>query len=166
MAATAEPGDYGWVDIDNYGNFYNLTRLMLANGHRRIAFINGDEDFTYALFRHRGVMDAIADGGLRKDTMKVFNSLHPMGDAGYKLTHMALADPKVTAIIYSSTLMAVEGHAAIVRSDPARKIAVATMDDELHYIDLTPLRRPVHYRALVAARRRSGADRRVGPPVQ
>ena len=130
-------GDYGWVDIDNYGNFYNLTRLMLANGHRRIAFINGDEAYTYAIFRRRGVMDALADGGFPRDSVKVFNSLHPMGDAGYKLTHQALSDPKVTAILYSSTLMAVEGHAAIVRSDPGRKLAIGTMDDELHYIDLT-----------------------------
>ncbi len=130
-------GEYGWVDVDNYGNFYNLTRLMLANGHRRIAFINGDEAYTYAIFRRRGVLDALADGGFGADSVKVFNSLHPMGDAGYKLTHLALSDPDVTAILYSSTLMAVEGHAAIVRSAAERRLAVATMDDGLHYIDLT-----------------------------
>ena len=130
--------DYAWVDIDNYGNFYKLTRLMLANGHRHIAFINGDETFTYALFRRRGVMDAIADAGFSKDSVRIFNSLHPMGDAGYKLTHLALSDPAITAIIYSSTILAVEGHSAIVRNDPNRKLAIATMDDELHYIDLTP----------------------------
>jgi LacI family transcriptional regulator len=131
-------GPYGWVDIDNYGNFYNLMRLMLANGHRHIAFINGDESFTYAQYRRRGVADAIADAGLPPDTVRVYNSLHPMGDAGFKLTTMALSDPKVTAILYSSTLMAVEGHAAVVRSAAGRKLVVATMDDELHYIDLTP----------------------------
>ncbi|MEO6012119.1 MAG: substrate-binding domain-containing protein [Devosia sp.] len=130
--------DYGWVDIDNYGNFYNLTRLMISNGHKRIAFINGDEAFAYALWRHRAVRDAIADAGLAPSALKVFNSLHPMGDAGYKLTHLALNDPKVTALIYSSSLMAVEGHAAVVRSGMDRNVAVATMDDELHYIDLTP----------------------------
>src|SRR5205085_678761 len=54
------------------------------------------------------------------------------------LTTQALSDPKVTAILYSSTLMAVEGHAAVVRSAGKRNIAVGTMDDELHYIDLTP----------------------------
>ena len=60
-----------------------------------------------------------------------------MGDAGFKLTSLALADPKVTAILYSSTLMAVEGHAAIARAG-RHALAVATMDDELHYIDLSP----------------------------
>jgi LacI family transcriptional regulator len=131
-------GEYGWVDIDNYGNFYNLTRLLLANGHRHIAFINGDEAFTYALYRHRGVADALSDGGVSASAVRFYNSLHPMGEAGFRLTEQAVADPKITAIIYSSALMAVEGHAAIVRSAGDRNIAVATMDDELHYIDLSP----------------------------
>jgi LacI family transcriptional regulator len=130
-------GEYGWVDIDNYGNFYNLTRLLLANGHRHIAFVNGDEAFTYALYRRRAVADAVADGGFPEETVRIYNSLHPMGEAGFKLTSIALADPRVTAILYSSALMAVEGHAAVVRSS-ARDIAIATMDDELHYLDLSP----------------------------
>lgn len=126
---------YGWVDVDNYGNFYNLTRLMLANGHRHLAFINGDETFTYALYRRRGVVDALVDGGFSPDDLLVLNSRHPMGDAGSRLTEAALADGQVTAILYSSTLMAVEGHAAVQAS--GRSIDVASMDDELHYIDLS-----------------------------
>lgn len=126
---------YGWVDVDNYGNFYNLTRLMLANGHRRLAFVNGDEAFTYALYRRRGVIDALVDGGFSPDDLLVLNSRHPMGDAGSRLTEAALADRGVTAILYSSTLMAVEGHAAVQAS--GRSVDVASMDDELHYIDLS-----------------------------
>lgn len=133
----ARSDEYGWVDVDNYGNFYQLTRLLLANGHGRLAFINGDEHFTYALYRRQGMIDALIDGGYSPADVKVFNSLHPMGDAGFKLTEAALADPKVTAIVYSSTLMAIEGHTAIARS--GRDIAVASMDDELHYIDLSSL---------------------------
>jgi LacI family transcriptional regulator len=132
----ARNAEYGWVDIDNYGNFYKLTRLLLANGHRHLAFVNGDEHFNYAIYRRRGVVDALIDAGRSPADVKVFNSLHPMGEAGFKLTTTALADPKVTAILYSSTLMAVEGYAAIARS--GREVAVATMDDELHYIDLSP----------------------------
>lgn len=132
----AREAEYGWVDVDNYGNFYNLTRLLIANGHNRIAFVNGDEHFNYAIHRRCGVFDALIDAGRSPADIKVFNSLHPMGEAGFQLTTTALADPKVTAILYSSTLMAVEGHAAVVRS--GRDVAVATMDDELHYIDLSP----------------------------
>jgi LacI family transcriptional regulator len=34
--------------------------------------------------------------------------------------------------------MAVEGHAAVARIAGGRRLDIATMDDELHYIDLTP----------------------------
>src|SRR5688572_1486042 len=141
----ARSAEYGWVDIDNYANFYNLTRLMIANGHRHIAFINGDEHFTYALYRRRGVVDALIDGGLSPTNVTVLNSLHPMGEAGFKLTTQALSDPRVTAILYSSTLMAVEGHAAVVRAGGGRKLEIATMDDELHYIDLSPFAEQFSY---------------------
>ena len=128
-------GRYGWVDVDNYGNFYRLARLMVANGHRRIAFINGDEHYTYALYRRRGVADAIADLGLPAAAVSYFAARHPMGDAGFALTSQALEDGAVTAIIYSSTLMAMESHPAIQQS--GRALSVATMDDELHYLNLS-----------------------------
>jgi LacI family transcriptional regulator len=130
---------YGWVDMDNYGNFYRLARLLVANGHRRIAFINGDEAFNYALYRHRAVRHAVADAGLPADTVTVYNSAHPMGDAGFRLTREALADPAVTAIIYSSVLLLVEGYEAWAAAPPrqGRPIALATMDDVLRHIDRT-----------------------------
>jgi LacI family transcriptional regulator len=41
----------------------------------------------------------------------------------------------VTAVIYSSILMAIEGQAAIDQAGRG-DIVVATMDDELHYLDV------------------------------
>lgn len=135
----AREDQYGWVDVDNYGNFYRLARLLVANGHRQIAFINGDEHFTYALHRRRGATDALVDGGLSPTALKVLSTVHPMGGAGFRLTQQALAEPGVTAILYSSALMAVEGHAAVLQAGGGGQTAVATMDDQLHYLDLTPL---------------------------
>ncbi len=126
---------YGWVDVDNYGNFYRLTRLLIANGHRRIAFINGDARYTYALYRERGVRAAVRDAGLPTDALAVYNGVHPMGGSGLRLTTQALDDADVTALLYSSTIMAVEGPRAVAGS--GREIAIATMDDQLHYIDLS-----------------------------
>ena len=126
---------YAWVDVDNYDCFYRLFRLLVANGHKRLAFINGDERFNYALYRARAARHAIADGGLPAGALTVLNSDHPMGDAGYRLTERALEDAAVSAIVYSSSLMAVEGQAALQRAD-GRDIALASMDDSLHYLDL------------------------------
>jgi len=131
---------YGWVDIDNFGNFYDLTRLMIANGHRNIAFINGDETYSYAIARRKGVEAAVADMGLAPNSIKTFSTVHPMTDAGFQLTEQAISDPGVTALLYSSSLMAVEGYAAIMRAGrvvDGIDMAVGTMDDQLHYLDLS-----------------------------
>lgn len=138
---------YGWVDIDNYGIFRDLTRLMVLNGHQDIALINGDERFTFASSRRQGAEDALEELGLPRERLRVFNALHPMGDAGFQLTSAALEDPKVSAIIYSSALMAVEGQPALVRAGrkPGSSIAIASMDDELHYIDLSPFSGVISY---------------------
>ncbi len=129
---------YGWVDVDNYGNFYNLTRLILANGHKRFAFINGDERFLYALTRRKAVEDALRDLGLPQDTCLYLRGSHPMFEAGYHLTELALGETGVTAFLYSSILLAVEGLTALNRAGkrPGKDVMIAAMNDELQYLHL------------------------------
>lgn len=131
---------YGWVDIDNFGIFHELARLVIANGHKRFAFINGDEQYVYASARRKGVEQALADLGLGPDTALVLEGTHPMGDAGFQLTEIALAQPDITAFIYSSMIMAIEGQGALARAGKrtGTDVMVATMDDQLHYIDVAP----------------------------
>lgn len=138
---------YAWVDMDNYDNFYRLMRLLIANGHRRFAFINGDETFNYALYRHHGVRDALLDAGLPADSLRVYNSAHPMGDAGFSLTQQALTDTRVTAVIYSSILLLVEGYEVLAGAGlrDGRPIAIATMDDELRHIHSSRLAQRVTF---------------------
>ena len=139
--------DYGWVDVDNYGNFYNLARLILANGHKRIAFINGDERFLYATTRRQAVYDALDDLGLPHETMMYLEGTHPMVEAGFQLTELALADPSITAFLYSSILMAAEGVSAVTRAGrvPGRDVMIASMNDELQYLNLAPVEGQVTY---------------------
>ena len=142
----ARSGDYGWVDIDNYGNFYNLTRLMIANGHRRIAFINGDEHFTYALYRRRGVRRRAARmRGCSADSVSVLNSLHPMGDAGFKLTRAGARrseghrDPLFVDADGGRGPRGGRARRRRAASSPSRRWTTSCT-----IIDLQPLRRPVH----------------------
>lgn len=139
--------DYGWVDVDNYGNFYNLTKLIVANGHKRIAFINGDERFLYATTRRQAVYDALADLGLPPETVTYFEGTHPMVEAGFQLTELALADGSITAFLYSSILMAVEGVNAVSRAGkvPGQDVMIASMNDELQYLNLNPLEGQITY---------------------
>lgn len=131
---------YAWVDIDNFGIFRTLTELMLDSGHERIAFINGDEHFAFAVARRHGVEAALDARHLPRETVRIYNTIHPMGEAGAVLTERALAEYAPTAVIYSSALVAVEGQAALARAGltAGDTIAVASMDDCLHHLDLTP----------------------------
>ena len=132
---------YAWVDVDNFGMFETLTNLMLAAGHKKIAFINGDEHYAFAVERRRGAEHAMEDRGKAGDHLAVYNAVHPMVHAGYQLTKKALEDKEVTAILYSSAVMAVEGQAAIASAGRTigKDVEVATMDDELRHVDLTSL---------------------------
>jgi LacI family transcriptional regulator len=139
--------DYGWVDVDNYGNFYNLTKLIVANGHRRFAFINGDERFLYATTRRQAVDDALRDLGLPPETVMYLEGTHPMVEAGFQLTELALADSSITAFLYSSILMAAEGVSAVTRAGrtPGRDVMIASMNDELQYLNLAPMEGQISY---------------------
>jgi LacI family transcriptional regulator len=138
---------YGWVDVDNYGNFYNLTKLILANGHKRIAFINGDERFLYATTRRQAVYDALRDLGHPPETVMYLEGTHPMVEAGFQLTELALADPSITAFLYSSILLATEGLTAVSRAGrvPGQDVMIASMNDELQYLNLAPVDGQITY---------------------
>lgn len=56
--------NYAYYDIDNYGVGYQLTRHLLDNGHRKIAFINGLEKRTYSVARAEGYRAALEEEGL------------------------------------------------------------------------------------------------------
>jgi len=131
---------YGWVDIDNRGIFRTLIDLLLHAGHRKIAFVNGDETYSFARERALGVGDALMEWDLPASTLMRLNTVHPMTHAGFHLTERIIAAGDVTAIVYSSALMAVEGISALNMAgiEPGRDIAVASMDDELVHLNLEP----------------------------
>lgn len=138
---------YGWVDVDNYGNFYKLTKLIVGNGHRRFAFINGDERFLYARVRRQAVYDALGELGLPPDTVLYLEGTHPMVEAGYQLTELAMAEPDVTAFAYSSILLATDGLRAVTRAGlvPGEDVMLASMNDELQYINLASVDGQITY---------------------
>ncbi len=61
------PADYSYYDIDNYAVGRNLTQVLIDNGHRRIAFLNGLARLTYVEARKQGHRDALRQAGLPFD---------------------------------------------------------------------------------------------------
>ncbi|OCW56159.1 LacI family DNA-binding transcriptional regulator [Hoeflea olei] len=96
---------YGFVDIDNEGAFFDAAQLLLQLGHRRLAFVNGDTDFTFAVHRLDGVKRAMAGHGLPDAALRHHAAAMTEGN-GYRLA-MALfrdADPatRPTAVLSAS----------------------------------------------------------------
>jgi LacI family transcriptional regulator len=58
---------YAWVDTDNEKAFHLATTRLLDLGHRRIALINGPEEYSFAQFRRQGYLRALASYELKPD---------------------------------------------------------------------------------------------------
>jgi LacI family transcriptional regulator len=55
---------HAWVDTDNERAFLLATERLIGMGHRRIAFINGHPNMTFAALREQGFRQAILAHGL------------------------------------------------------------------------------------------------------
>lgn len=101
---SAEP--YAWVDTDNEKAFYLATTRLLDFGHRRIALINGPEEYYFAQLRQRGYQRAFADRKLKPDPAWI---LH--GDvtehSGHALCRsLLIRNPAPTAFVCATDTMA------------------------------------------------------------
>jgi LacI family transcriptional regulator len=56
---TLHNAPHAWVDTDNEYALQAATQALLDLGHRRIAFINGPHNMTYAVLRERGFRKAM-----------------------------------------------------------------------------------------------------------
>ena len=95
---------YAWLDIDNRGAFYKATKLLTDLGHRRIALINGNEMFTFAMHRRQGYEEALVARGLQPDA-SIMTSDAMTEEFGYRHTRrLLMSDDRPTALLYSSML--------------------------------------------------------------
>jgi LacI family transcriptional regulator len=60
---TGHDAPYSWVDVNNQRAFERATGFLLQLGHRRIALLNGDEDFDFAHRRREGYLKALREEG-------------------------------------------------------------------------------------------------------
>lgn len=119
------------LTIDNHGGAYQMVQHMLRQGHRRIAIIRGAERNHDAAERLRGYRDALADGGVRRDSRWELP-----GDfteaAGHRVARAVLRlHPRPTAIFASNDAMAI-GALSALREEGAsvpEEVAVAGFDD-------------------------------------
>lgn len=105
---SGSPSLHSSVSVDDFSGSYELTRRLLALGHRRIAFVGGgsadNRQHPWAL-RYSGYRSALADAGLPVDPTLQIDSVAPdmlytMAN-GYRSTGawLAAGRPDATAIM-------------------------------------------------------------------
>jgi LacI family transcriptional regulator len=110
------PFEHLWVDADNEGAFHILTHRLIAQGHKRIALLNGPEGYTFALLRATGFEQAMYEHQLPLVPHYVAH-----GDlsesAGFALAQQMLALPeRPTAFLCATDAMAIGCIAACRRA--------------------------------------------------
>lgn len=125
-----------FLDIDNEGAFYKATRLLCDLGHKRIALIDGDLRYNFAIDRERGYRKALLECGIAPEEKFVrggpMNESHGHDEATALLKLDASARP--TAFLCSSLAQA-SGVQRASRETGLRigpDISLIAHDDRLH----------------------------------
>jgi LacI family transcriptional regulator len=67
-----KPADIPWVGIDNVTGAYQATKHLLSLGHRRIAYIEGPQNFACVVERRAGYLQALQEAGISADPTLIF----------------------------------------------------------------------------------------------
>jgi len=109
-----EHAEFPSIAADNYGGARSAMQHLAALGHRRIAFITGEEQLGSAQDRHRAYDDALAILGLDRDPALVLRGDHTARggrEAAQKL--MSMKD-RPTAVLASNDLSAIGAMSALL----------------------------------------------------
>lgn len=97
--------DYPYFEIDNDDVGYQLTKCLLDQGHRRIAFLNGPSDRSFASLRYDGYLRALKDAGIPPDEQLV-RYAHMTKEQGLLAGIDLLSTAEPTAFVTSSIRLA------------------------------------------------------------
>ncbi len=103
---TGDPEGCAWYDISGE-DAMRLAVLRLAGfGHKRIGFINGSRDYTYAHLRHDGFLAGMAEAGLEANPTTMAEGVLdiPAGEAAGR--RILSADAPPTAVVCALDLAA------------------------------------------------------------
>jgi LacI family transcriptional regulator len=133
---TRSATDYSWLDVANAAAFRKATDFLLDFGHRRIALVNGQENFDFAARRRAGYEEALTARGVAVDPALMSSDV--MTEAyGYAAASAMLDAPDPpTAFVVSSVIPAIgvrrAGGERGLRL--GRDIALICHDDVLSYL--------------------------------
>jgi LacI family transcriptional regulator len=97
------------VDVvrgDSLGGAYDLAKLLIRQGHRRIALLNGPQAVSTAADRGKGFQRAMEDNGLGAGAMQLVGRFTQ--ESGAEMTRQALATrPRPSALIAANNFISI-----------------------------------------------------------
>ena len=145
---------YPLVDVDGAAGIRAIIEHLYRRGHRRIAYLSGPFDSSYALHRYSGYVDGLSKHGLREDKQLVVKDLQERAEAELAVSKLLDLPEKSrpTAIVASSDRLALQALYALERrgvragGEPGQ-VAITGFDDlpfaaYLHP-SLTTVRQPI-----------------------
>lgn len=102
--------------FDNRRGARLATEHLLAQGHRRIAFLMGDPIHDDASDRHQGYLDALAAAGVEADPSLIAQGDYTEGSGMLAITHLLARSIGFTAVFSSNDQMAIGAAHALRRS--------------------------------------------------
>ncbi|KPC49572.1 LacI family DNA-binding transcriptional regulator [Amantichitinum ursilacus] len=137
------------IAADSYAGACMAMRHLIAQGHRRIAFITGNEHMASAQDRHRGYLDMLAQAGLPQDPALVVPGHYAKAE-GYAAAQTLLALPERPTALFAANDMSALGALQAIRDAGLRipdDVSVVGFDDipaaEQQHPPLTTVRQPM-----------------------
>lgn len=109
------PAEYSSISIDDRAEAYRATKLLVDNGHAKIAILlDSTGDRSVSESRYCGYCDALADAGIPQDPGLVCETGEFEMRAAFERIERLLAErPDVTAIVAVADIMAVAAMKAV-----------------------------------------------------
>lgn len=124
--------DYPYIDVDGAAGVMQAMEQLISLGHRRIAYMGVDPDFSFSHFRLSGYREALARAGIPCDPDLVHEGLSEVAATVVTAKLLDLRD-RPTAVFTSADFLAL----AVLRTARfaglavPRDLSVAVFDDNL-----------------------------------
>jgi LacI family transcriptional regulator len=148
--ATAIPREgVSAIVVDDYKGAFDMTRYLIAAGHRAIGFIKGDPKHSPSQRREQGYRAALAGAGVRIDPQWIAPGLFTYKSGLDAARQLLAVSPRPTAIFASNDDMAaaVSAVAQGMGLSVPRDLSIAGFDDapvaSTVWPELTTIRQPI-----------------------
>jgi len=128
------------VRSDSQGGAYELIRLLLSLGHRRISILSGPIGVSTADDRVAGYLKAMQDAGMSRDNIRILNGQYSVA-GGYDMARDLLAQiPRPTALFAANNFIAIGAFKALqeIGLRVPDDIAMVGFDDLPSYLMVDP----------------------------